>query len=146
VYFVEDFETFLTSLNTPISQGNAISLTGNTSVNISPTSILIFYDPTPTPLTPAQVNSQYYGPYGQGNFLGGIVPPCSGIFARCLQFSQGITVDASSWQVSGTTINIQFSLANFVQKNGNGVYTVYLIQGSQNDPEFLTSISVFIAS
>ena len=47
VYFVEDFETFLTSLNTPISQGNSVSLVGNTSGNISPTSILIFYDPTP---------------------------------------------------------------------------------------------------
>ena len=146
VYFVEDFETFLTALNTPVSQGNAISLSGNTSGNISPTSILIFYDPTPTLLTAAQLNSQYYGPYGQGNFLGGIVPPCSGIFSRCVQFSQGTTEEASVWQVSGTSINLQFSLSNFVQKNGNGVYTIYLIQGSQNDPEFLTSISVFVSN
>jgi uncharacterized protein YkwD len=146
VYFVEDFETFLTALNTPISQGNLVSLEGNTLGNISPTSILIFYDPTPSVLTASQLNSQYYGPYSQGNFLGGIVPPCSGILSRCLQFSQGTTEEASIWQVSGTSINIQFSLANFAQKNGAGVYTLYLIEGSQNNPEFLSSISIFVSS
>ncbi|MDA4130061.1 MAG: CAP domain-containing protein [Thaumarchaeota archaeon] len=146
VYFVEDFETFLTTLNTPISQGNTVNIVGNTSGNISPTSILIFYDPVPTTVSSSELNSNYYGPYGQGSFLGGVVPPCNGIFSRCLQFSQGVTEDASVWQVNGNSIDIQFSLSNFAQKNGNGVYTVYLVQGTQNNPEFLTSISIFVSS
>jgi len=146
VYFVEDFETFLTSLVTPISQGNIATLSGNTSGTINPNSVLIFYDPLPTPLSSDEINSQYFGPYGQGTFLGGIVPPCNNLLSRCLQFAQGITDQASTWQIAGNTINIQFSLSDFIQKNGSGVYTVYLVQGSQDAPEFLTSISVFISS
>lgn len=144
VYFVEDFETYLTTFSTPIAQGNTVTLVGNTSGNINPTSILIFYDPPPQPLTSSQLDTEYYGSYDQGTFLGGIVPQCNGIFSRCLQFAQGITEQASTWQVSGDSIDVQFSISNFVQKNGNGVYTVYLVQGSQENPEYLTSISIFV--
>jgi uncharacterized protein YkwD len=146
VYFVEDFETFLTSLSTPIDQGNTVTLTGNTSSALNPSSILIFYDPTPQPLDSLQLDTQYYGSYDQGTFLGGVVPPCSGIFGRCLQFSQGITEQASTWQTSTNAIDIQFSIENFVATSGNGVYTVYLVQGSQSNPEYLTSISIFVTS
>lgn len=146
VYFVEDFETYLTTLSLPIEQGNVVTLGGNTSGTIDPNSALIFYDPPPQPLTSFQLDNEYYGSYDQGTFLGGVVPPCSGIFSRCLEFAQGVTEQASVWQVSGTSIDIQFSLANFVQKNGNGVYTVYLLQGSQENPEYLTSISIFVSN
>jgi uncharacterized protein YkwD len=146
IYFVEDFETYLTTLSTPIYQGNTVSLTGNTSGELDPNSVLIFYDSPPQPLTSAQLDTQYFGPYDQGTFLGGVVPPCTGIFTRCLQFAQGITEQASLWQVSSDYLNVQFSLASFIQKGGNGVYTVYLLQGSQQNPEYLTSISIFINS
>ena len=146
VYFVEDFETYLTTLTTPIDNSNIVTLTGNTSGNLNPTSVLIFYDQPTQPLTSSQLATQYYGSYDQGTFLGGIVPSCNGLFSRCLQFAEGVTEQASTWQVSGNSIDIQFSLASFVQKNGNGVYTVYLVQGSQSNPESLTSISIFVAS
>ncbi len=146
VYFVEDFETFLTSLSLPIDQGTTVSLTGNTSTPLNPTSILIFYDATPQPLTSVQLDTQYYGSYDQGTFLGGVVPPCNGILGRCLQFSQGVTEQASTWATSGNYIDIKFSLENFLSSNGNGVYTVYLVQGSQSNPEYLTSISIFVNS
>ena len=146
VYFVEDFETYLTSLSLPIDQGNTVTLGGNTSGTINPSSILIFYDPPPQPLNNVELDTQYYGSYDQGTFLGGVVPPCNGLFGRCLQFAEGITEQASSWQVSGNLIDIQFSLSNFVAKNGDGVYTVYLVQGSQTNPEYLTSISIFVSS
>ena len=145
-YFVEDFETYLTSLSTPVDQSNSITLSGNTSGAINPNSVLIFYDAPPQPLNSVQLNTQYYGSYDQGTFLGGVVPPCNGIFSRCLQFAQGITEQASTWQVSGNSIDIQFSLNNFIQKNGNGVYTIYLVQGSQVNPEYLTSISIFVST
>ncbi len=146
VYFVEDFETFLTSLSTPIDQGSTVTLSGNTSGNLDPSSVLIFYDPPPQPLTSAELDTEYTGSYDQGSFLGGIVPPCNGLFSRCLQFAQGITEQAATWQVSGNSIDIQFSLSSFIQNSGNGVYTVYLVQGSQENPEYLTSISVFVSS
>ena len=146
VYFVEDFETYLTTLTTPISQGTTVTLSGNTSANLNPSSVLIFYDPTPQPLTSFQLNTQYAGPYDQGTFVGGVVPPCNGLFSRCLQFEEGLTEQASNWQASGSSIDIQFSLSNFIQGNGNGVYTVYLTQGSQENPEYLTSISIFVSS
>jgi len=146
VYFVEDFETYLTSLSTPINQGDLVTLSGSTLATINPNSILIFYDSPPQPLTSLQLNTEYYGSYDQGTFLGGIVPPCNGIFSRCLQFAEGITDQATTWQVSGSSIDIQFSLSNFIQRNGDGVYTIYLIQGSQENPEYLTSISIFVTS
>ena len=146
VYFVEDFETYLASLSTPIDQNNVITLTGNTSVGINPNSVLIFYDAPPQTLTTAELTSQYYGSYDQGTFLGGIVPPCNTIFGRCLQFAQGITDQATTWQISGNSVNIQFSISDFVHKSGIGVYTIYLVQGSQSSPEYITSISVFISN
>lgn len=146
VYFVEDFETYLAELKSPIAQGNLVILSGNTSAPLNPTSVLVFYDSTPSSLSTSQLETSYYGPYGQGNFLGGVIAPCNGLLGRCLRYAQGITDQASVWQVSSGSIDIQFSLSDFVSQNGNGVYTVYLVQGNQNNPVFLTSISVFVSS
>jgi uncharacterized protein YkwD len=146
VYFVEDFETYLTTLSTPIDQGGSIILSGNTSGTIDPTSILIFYDAMPQPLTSVELNTEYSGPYDQGTFTGGVVPPCSSLFSKCLQFAEGMTVQASTWQVAGNAIDIQFPLSSFVSNYGTGVYTISLVQGSEENPEYLTSISVFVTS
>jgi uncharacterized protein YkwD len=146
VYFVEDFETFLVNLATPIIQGDTITLTGSTVSPVDPNSVLIFYDSPPQQLTAAQLNTQYYGSYDQGTFLGGIVPPCNAILGRCLQFAEGVTDQAQTWQVSSNSIDIQFSLSDFANKSGNGVYTVYLVEGSQANPEYLTSISIFVTT
>jgi uncharacterized protein YkwD len=144
VYFVEDFETYLATLHTPITGGNVVTLSGNTSETLNPTSVQIFYDPTPTNLSATTLTNDYSTAYGQGTFVGGVVPTCNGILQSCERFSQGITVGASTWQVGSNTVNIQFSLSNFVAKAGQGVYTIYLVQGSVGDPEYLTSISVFV--
>ncbi len=63
VYFVEDFETYYATLNTPISQGNSITLEGNTSQTLNPTSVEVYYDTTPSSLTPSILNSAYNTPY-----------------------------------------------------------------------------------
>lgn len=146
VYFVEDFETYLATLSTPISQGYTITLAGNTSQQLNPGSVEVYYDSMPTSLTPAVLNSAYNTPYDPGTFLGGVIPPCNNIFASCQKFSQGITVQASTWDVGSTAVDIQFSLTGFVKMGGAGVYTIYLSQGSTSNPEYLTSISVFISS
>jgi uncharacterized protein YkwD len=146
VYFVEDFETYYITLNTPILQGDTITLEGNTSQALSPTSVDVYYDSTPTSITPEVLNSAYNTPYDQGTFVGGVVPSCTNIFASCERFSQGITVSASMWEVGSNAIDIQFSLTNFVHIEGAGVYTIYLLQGSSSNQEYLTSISVFMSS
>jgi uncharacterized protein YkwD len=144
VYFVEDFETYLATLSSPITQGVTVTLSGNTSETLDPSSVQIFYDPTPTNLSASTLTANYSMPYNQGTFAGGVVPPCNGILQPCQRFGQGVTVSASTWQVASNSIDIQFSLSDFISRSGNGVYTVYLVQGQNTSPEYLTSISVFI--
>jgi uncharacterized protein YkwD len=142
VYFVEDFETSMANLTTPVYDNGTVVLEGNTVEPLKPTSVFVFYDNTPASLTPEELNTVYYGPYDQGTFIGGVVPPCQSFLNRCLQFAQGITEQASTWQVNSTAINIRFSLSSFAN-DAAGVYTIYLVQGSESNPEYLTSISIF---
>lgn len=146
IYFVEDFETYLANLVTPVINGTIVTLQGSTLQTLSPTSIQIFYDNTPAQLSAAQLNTEYNGPYNAGTFVGGVLPSCDRLLQSCYRFSQGITVSASSWSVTSSSIDIAFSLGNFVKADGNGVYTIYLTQGSQSSPEYLTSISIFISN
>lgn len=144
VYLVEDFENYYATLKTPINNGSTVTLLGNTSVVLSPNSVQIFYDPTPTNLSVSTLSNDYNTAYGQGTFVGGVVPPCDNLLQPCQRFSQGITVAASTWQVGANAIDIQFSLSNFIAKSGQGVYTIYLVQGPTSNPDYLTSISVFV--
>lgn len=145
VYFVEDFETYYALLNTPISDGNTIILEGSTMQTLNPTSVDVYYDSTPTSLTPSVLNQVYNTPYDSGTFVGGVIPSCNSIFSSCQKFSQGVTVSATTWAVGSAAIDIQFSLENFIHIEGAGVYTIYLVQGSSSNPEYLTSISVFVS-
>jgi hypothetical protein len=148
VYFVEDFENYYANLSTPIAaQDGVVALDGTTSQPLDPTSVWVLYDPTPQPITSQALNtnSDYDGPYTQGTFVGGVVPPCNNIFGECAQFASGITVHATVWNVATDSVDIKFSLANFVSEYGNGVYTISLVQGNDSDPEFLTSYSVFVS-
>jgi uncharacterized protein YkwD len=143
VYFVEDFETYETSLSLPIASSNQnVQLSGNTLTSLNPYAVFVYYDSTPAPLSPATLNSQYQKPYDQGAFIGAVQPSCIGL---CNQY-QGINVQASTWTVTNSSIDIQFSLSKFTASDGAGVYTIYLVQGSQNSPEYLTSISIFVSS
>ncbi|HZW55966.1 MAG TPA: CAP domain-containing protein [Nitrososphaerales archaeon] len=146
VYFVEDFETFYVQLNAPlVSSGNEVRLVGTTLEPINPNSIMVFYDSVPSNLSSSSLNTDYYGPYNQGNFVGGVLPHC-GSLVGCPQYEGYITVYADNWQVNSSAVNIAFSLNSLVSKYGSGVYTIYMIQGSQNNPEYLTSLSIFETS
>ena len=142
VYFVEDFETIFISLDQPIVSGTQVSLAGNSSQPLNPTSVMIFYDSPPSNLSTSDLNIKYYGPYSQGTFLGGVLPPCN-VFLGCASYEGYLTIHASTWQVSAASMNIQFSLSKFVNQGGSGVYTIYLVEGNQSAPEYLTSISIF---
>lgn len=146
VFFVEDFENLYMQLNFTVSATYQVTMTGTPlPAGMSPTSILIAYDPTPVPETPAQLNS---GPheYTPGTVLGGVLPPCSLPFGGCDKFTNGTTVYASTWKFTSTQTSVSFSLDDFIEKSAAaGVYTVYLLTGDDTGTA-LTSISVFITS
>jgi uncharacterized protein YkwD len=152
VYFVEDFENYYINLTNPVfSPTNAqVTLKGNDVGGSSPqpNSVLINYDPTPTPLNASVLNSQYQRPYDEGTFLGGIVPcPVIGCTTR-FDSPNSITESATTWDVTGGSIDIVFSLQQFIARDGSGVYTIYLTQNTfannPNDTETLTSFSIFV--
>ena len=108
----------------------------------TPSSIYIAFDNTTSALTVAQLNN---GPheYGPGTLIGGVLPP-EGFFGTCGQFSSGTTVCARTWTFTSSTVDIEFSLKDFVGNYGPGVYTVYLITGSSTESA-ITTISIFVA-
>jgi uncharacterized protein YkwD len=140
VYFVEDFENYYIDLNFSVSNSYYVTMIGTPlEAELSANAVYIAYDHTPSPETPAQLNS---GPheYGPGSLVGGVLPPCD--FA-CQKFEQGTTVYAVTWTFTPNRVDVSFSLRDFIQLNGAGVYTVYLITGNDTSTA-LTSISVFV--
>src|SRR5487761_953172 len=146
LYFVEDFENYYINLNASnvFSASSAtVTLDGSTSTPLNPSSIQVYFDPTPASLSASTLNSQYQKPYDPGSFVGGVLP-CNSVLGNCATFPGYVTVYASTWTVSQTSIDIAFSITNFVNAKGNGVYTIYLTQGNGPSAIYYTSISIFI--
>jgi uncharacterized protein YkwD len=163
VFFDEEFENDYISLSLSVGAGCSSSNPGACSVTMSgaPTSsgvkadaAYVFFDPTPTGNTTTQLNN---GPheYTPGTNTGGVFPPCDSLLGSCNQFP-GTTVYADAWSscltdgtcTSSNPVDVQFSLHDFVQAHGAGVYTVYLVTCSQTSCQYtvsgLTSISIFV--
>jgi hypothetical protein len=143
VYFVEDFENYYINLRFSVSNTYAVSMTGTPlKSTITSNAIYVAYDPTPSAQTPFALNS---GPreYNPGTIIGGVLPTCK-FLNPCGRFEQGITVYADTWKFSSTTVDIAFSLQDFINQYHGGAYTVYLITGSDTSSA-ITSISVFVA-
>jgi uncharacterized protein YkwD len=146
LYFDEEFESDYINLNFTATSASAanpyyVTMTGSLIQSVAaPNSIYIAYDPTPSAETTAQLNS---GPheYGPGTLVGGVLP--ADFLGGCGQFTQGITVCADTWKFSSAGVEIAFSLRQFVDTYGPGVYTVYLITGADTNSA-ITTISVFV--
>jgi uncharacterized protein YkwD len=142
VYFDEEFENDYIALTFSVSSADYVTLTG-TSLDLSVTSRVnatyIAYDPTPQPETIAQLDN---GPheYTPGTLVGGVLPEGR---LGCPRFTSGVTVCTSTWSVDSSQFDVGFSLRSFIQAYGAGVYTIYLITGSDTNSA-ITSISVFI--
>ncbi len=140
LYFVEDFVSYYINLNFSVSRDYYVNMTGVPTIQgLSPDAIYITYDHTPIPETPAQLNA---GPheYSAGTLVGGVLPPCD---LACQTFDDVITVHADVWTFTATNAEVAFSLAKFIEEDGPGVYTVYLVLGSDTTSA-ITSISVFV--
>ena len=147
LFFDEEFENEYVNLNFTVAPATSpspyyVTMNGTLVQQVaSPNSIYVAFDPTPSPETPAALSS---GPhdYGPGTLVGGVLPP--DFFGGCTsRFTQGITVCADSWKFSSAGVDIAFSLGEFVRSDGPGVYTIYLITGSDTSTA-ITSISVFV--
>lgn len=147
VYFDEEFENNYVALSFKATNGTApspyyVTMTGVPTQQIAaPNSIYIAYDPTPTAETDTQLNN---GPheYGPGTLTGGVLPP-NGPLGGCGQFASGITVCADKWTFDSSKMDIEFSMSEFVKGYGSGVYTIYLITGSDTNSA-ITTICVFV--
>ncbi len=140
VYFVEDFENYYANVKFSVTTQNyVVSIAGAPLEPTQPTEIAVFYDSPPQPQTVAQLNS---GPheYDSGSLTGGVLPHCS---FSCPYFPGGITVYANTWQYSPTQVDLVFSMKNFIQKYGAGVYTIYLMSSSSTSSA-TTSLSIFV--
>jgi len=161
VYFGEEFENYYIALS--FSPSGGCSLSGSCEVTMSGAPInpnvtqhlygvYVFYDNTPSPATPAELNA---GPheYTPGLLLGGILSPCNQFLGGCPVFVNGITVYADKWINTKSQIDIEFSLGDFIRGQttlsgttpdyGAGVYTIYLVLG-QSTNDAITSISVVV--
>jgi uncharacterized protein YkwD len=147
IYFDEEFENDYATLTVSVSSSNEVTMTGvpiTSSVTDKVNSIYVAFDPTPQPETPTQLNN---GPheYGPGTLIGGALPKNPGDpLGGCEQFTTGITVCADSWTFNSSQVTVSFSLQDFIKANGAGVYTFYMITGSDTNSA-ITSISIFIA-
>ena len=143
LYFVEDFENYYIDLNV-VAAGQSITFQG-IPVNgfQEANAIAVFFDSTPSPENVSALNT---GPreYDPGTLIGQVFPQCSLV---CPVSQTGITVYADAWEYSSGAVGISFSLAQFYQRNGSGVYTLYLINagGSNTIESGLTSISIFLS-
>ncbi len=143
VYLVQDFENYLFNFSQPILSGNTVSLDGPSSARLGQLAVYVFYDKSPAPLSPAQLNKPpYQQSYDQGIFIGGVVPPCS---FSCITYPGNITVTAQTWKVSSSSANIVFSLSDFTRAHGRGVYSVLLVEKATRTV-ILFDLSIFVDS
>ncbi len=144
VYFDEEFENDYINLSfsaTGATSSNPyyVTMSGLPTQQVAvPNSIYIAFDSTPSAQSRAQLSN---GPheYGPGTLVGGVLPRSA---IGCAQFTTGTTVCADTWKFTSTSVDIAFSLRDFVKNYGPGVYTIYLITGSSTNSA-ITTISVF---
>jgi uncharacterized protein YkwD len=129
VYFTEDFESAYVANPAPILTGkDTITFSGTPLVQLGGAQVLVFFDPTPQPMTVSELDATTS--YDPGSFVGGVVAPCALV---CPSYKGAVTVEASSWKVGQGSVNISFSLGAFASADGPGVYTIYLQTGSSTD-------------
>ncbi len=139
LYFTEDFESSYVGLKTPIYSNGVVTLTGTLSKTLNLNEIAVSFDPTPQPMTIAQLDATFA--YDPGTSIGAVFAPCpTGYTCSPTTNDGGIAVYASSWAYSGGDLSVAFSLSDFTQKYGSGVYTLYMFDSQNN---LWMSLSIF---
>jgi len=147
VFFDEEFENNYISLSFNSTSASSkppfyVTMTGVPSQGApTPLGIYIAYDSTPKAESSAVLDA---GPheYTPGSLIGGVLP-ASGFPPMCGRFESGTTVCADAWDFTPNHMTIKFSLDQFVNSFGAGVYTIYLITGGSTTSA-ITTICVFV--
>ncbi len=145
LFFVEDFENYYVNLSVSLSKTFIVTMAGSSlDPHVNSTEALLAYDSLPAAETPSQLNS-LPGEYDPGTIMGGVLPKsaCAIYPIGCPAFQAGITAFADSWQFGASGVDISFSLSDFVNQDGPGVYTIYLVTGSDTSSA-ITSFSIFV--
>ncbi|MEO9296070.1 MAG: CAP domain-containing protein [Nitrososphaera sp.] len=142
--FVQNFENHFFADEEKTNSGYNVRIYGTfiESQKNEAKTINVYFDPLPTPATYEQNKSR--NSYDQGEFAGFVTPPLS---PRFYYTGDDLTVSATNWQANSYWVDISFNLQQFYQKEGPGVYTIYLIVGDLKDDNSLiqaTSYSVFL--
>ncbi len=140
LFFDEDFENYYVNMNVTVSKTYTVTMEGTPlSSSVSSSEAFLGFDGLPTAETAFQLNT---GPreYTPGTIAGGVLPPCS---RSCSVFAQGITVYAQTWEFTSSKVLVSFSISDFINRYGPGVYTIYLVTG-QDTNSAITSFSVFV--
>jgi hypothetical protein len=99
----------------------------------------VFYDEPLEQLGAFQLmtDANFTGPYTPGTDAGGVFPTCS----VCPETKGPVSVSADVWDYTGS-LNISFSIRDFVTAMGPGIFTLYLENLSGT---VLTSLSLFVS-
>ncbi|MCX6653991.1 MAG: CAP domain-containing protein [Candidatus Bathyarchaeota archaeon] len=131
---VQDFEDYYFTVVEVKQSGSVVSLTYTSTISgWKPEQVGVYYDSLPQLLTKEELSSPpYNGSYGSGELVGGVVP-------KGYHLNQGVTVNASSWSTTGSTLSTSFDLSKIFSTRGVGVYTLYIADSSGT----YTSVSVW---
>jgi uncharacterized protein YkwD len=128
IYFVEDFiDSYIAWLGgTPsVSDNLNVTLLGSLPNGYSLSSIQINYDVPVSNLTQADFNmSPYNGPYSYGTTVAGIGYTSGNEY---FYFGNITTINATAYDINGTTFNVAFGLKKLEAQDGPGEYTIMML-------------------
>ncbi len=132
VYFVEDFiDNYINwTGGTPASRELNVSLSGQTLHNTGIRSVQVSYEPLPKNMSKGELANT--SSYSYGGIVGGVT------YGR-YYYRNITTIYANQYSISGTSFNIDFSLAYLYGKYGPGVYTIMLYLDNSTGGTFLGS-------
>jgi hypothetical protein len=138
---VEQFEgDYVQFIRPPDLDGGVLSLKGSITLGTLD-SVAVFYDPLPQPMTQSDLLS---GPrsYSLGTRAATIIPPPPpGYYYSQLPDD---AVQASIWEVNGSTFSIGADLKAALEQRGPGVYTIVAWSKEGTEYVSLTNYSLFV--
>ena len=138
---VEQFEGDYVQFTTPPAlDSGLLSVQGNITLGTLD-SVAVFYDPLPQPMTQSDLLG---GPrsYSLGTRAATIVPPPPpGYYYSQLPHD---AVQASVWEINGSTFSIDADLKIILQERGPGIYTIVAWSKAGAEYVSLTNYSLFV--
>jgi uncharacterized protein YkwD len=128
VYLVEDFIDNYTEWagGTPSYSGGNVYLKGTLEDGYRISEVLISYDPPVTNMSVAQLRNT--SEYSYGSTIAGVVSN------QYSYYNNISTIVASRYVTSGSSFDIEFSMANLTSRYGPGEYTLMLWMNSTSYP------------